>query len=337
MPLTVGIAGFGFMGKMHFNIYSRHRDAQVTHVCSRRGTGLLKEQGPAVGNIDSGSEQETDLSGVQLVETFEELCAADVDIIDICVPTFLHAEYGVKSLEAGKHTFLEKPMGMDPQEADSIIEAWDRSNAVLQVGQCLRFWPEYDLLKRTVDSGEYGEVRAASFMRLSPFPDWSADSWIKDGSKSGGAALDLHIHDTDFVNYLFGRPRSVRSFGTGMITDSIDYISTCYNYGRGMTVTAQGGWMGMPGFPFRMEFTVMFERVSMEFSSRGIDIYTKEGDHLEQELTSGNGWEHEIDYFLTCISEGADSVIVTPSSAREAVEIVCAEIESVQSGREIAV
>jgi len=107
MSLKVGIAGFGFMGRTHFGVYAGHPETEVTHVFSRKGKKLLQEQGSVQGNIKS-SEEEIDLSNVELVETFEELCSSGVDVIDICVPTFLHAEYAVASLAQGKHTFLEK-------------------------------------------------------------------------------------------------------------------------------------------------------------------------------------------------------------------------------------
>jgi predicted dehydrogenase len=187
-----------------------------------------------------------------------------------------------------------------------------------------------------VDTGKYGGIKAASFRRLSPFPAWSAESWIRDPARSGGAALDLHIHDTDFVNYLFGRPLSVRSFGTGQLPNGIDHIITHYKYGDDKMVTAEGGWMGMPEFPFRMEFTVMCSRASVEFSGKGVSVYTEEGETIKEETSQGNGWTREIDYFITCIAEGQALETVTPSSAREAVEIVCAEMESVRTEREVA-
>ena len=77
------------------------------------------------------------------------------------------------------------------------------------VAQVLRFWPEFAAIKDLLESGEYGSLRGAHFKRVISRPDWSGDDWFADPSKTGGAIVDLHIHDTDFVHYLFGKPSAV--------------------------------------------------------------------------------------------------------------------------------
>jgi len=75
------------------------------------------------------------------------------------------------------------------------------------VAQVIRFWPEYVKLKEIFDSGSLGKMVSISCARLSPTPTWAWNNWLLDSERSGGALLDLHIHDTDFLLYLLGKPQ----------------------------------------------------------------------------------------------------------------------------------
>ncbi|MHC4157337.1 MAG: Gfo/Idh/MocA family protein, partial [Planctomycetota bacterium] len=117
----------------------------------------------------------------------------------------------------------------------------------LQIGHCLRFWPEYARAKEIVAGGEYGRVVSATFQRLGSAPTWAWDGWIADEQRSGGMALDLHIHDTDFVQHVFGMPNAVRSFGANSEQGQLIHIITEYFYEDGKVATAEGSWAMMPG------------------------------------------------------------------------------------------
>ena len=99
----------------------------------------------------------------------------------------------------------------------------------------------------------------ASFQGLSLTPTWSWDNCFLDGNRSGGAMLDLHIHDTDFVQHVFGVPNEV--FSRGVIGPSGDYDHTVtqYLYDDQKVVTAEGGWIMAPEFGFEMSFKIMLE------------------------------------------------------------------------------
>ena len=81
----------------------------------------------------------------------------------------------------------------------------------------------------------------------------------------GGAILDLHIHDTDFVQHCFGKPKAVFSRGYSRPTNAIDHVLTHYLYDDVPLVTAEGGWAMTPGFGFQMQYTVNFERATAVF------------------------------------------------------------------------
>jgi len=104
-------------------------------------------------------------------------------------------------------------MALTTAECNRMIRAAAKSGKVLQIGHCVRFWPEYAKAKEIVDSGQYGKVVAGMFQRLGSAPGWSVDNWFIDEARSGGVALDLHIHDTDYVQYLLGCPRRCAATG----------------------------------------------------------------------------------------------------------------------------
>ncbi len=335
MTLKVGVVGLGFMGKMHFDTYRANPETEVTFIFDLDKKKLEGDWSSIGGNIATGDEA-VDLSGITLTDNYDELLNGDLDIIDICLPTFSHAEYAIKALDAGKHVFLEKPMSNTVEDAKNIAEAAKKAGKKLQIGQCIRFWPEYEALKKIIDEKIYGEVKSAVFTRLSPCPTWSWSGWLMDPEKSGAAALDLHIHDTDFVNFVFGRPKSVTSRGSSLMTTGFDHIITSYNYGDGRLVSAEGGWMGMPAFPFRMEFQVMLEEASIEFNANGFKAYTRDGETVELDKPDGDGYSREIQYFVDCINNDTEPEIVTAEDAIEAVEICLAEIESAKTGKEVS-
>src|SRR6185295_1853342 len=134
---------------------------------------------------------------------------------------------------------------------------------------CMRFWPGWAWLKELADKNIYGKILAARFRRVTSPPGWSRDSYFKGGD-SGGALLDLHIHDTDFVQFLFGRPTAVYSTGLSRFSGAVDHVVTQYHVAGGAPVYAEGSWILTSGF--NMSYTVIFERATVDFdSARGAE------------------------------------------------------------------
>jgi predicted dehydrogenase len=107
---------------------------------------------------------------------------------------------------------LRKTAGPHCGGCRKIVAAARSAKGFLLPAMCMRFWPGWAWLKDAVADNRYGKVLAARFRRVSESPGWSRDSYL-NGAQSGGALLDLHIHDSDFVQFLFGLPKSVFSSG----------------------------------------------------------------------------------------------------------------------------
>lgn len=310
--IQIGLIGAGFMGSMHAACYE---------ALMRRGDVRVA----AVADLDSGKAAKiAERFGAAVFRTAEELIRdADVNTVDICLPTYLHTETAVAAMRKGLNVFVEKPVCLNEKEAELLLQVQQETKAKVMVGQCIRFWPEYMELKRLVDENVYGSVLSASFRRISPRPGWAWEGWLHDQEKSGSAALDLHVHDVDYVRYLLGEPDSVKS--EVIRTDGTDgHVFSLYRYGSAV-VSLEGGWEFPEQFPFEMAYRVNFERATATFSSAAsptLRIYERDGLVVEPSLESsaeqaggaesgGNisslgGYYNELSYFLDCLANGRE-------------------------------
>ena len=247
--INFAVVGYGMMGATHLSILKKNPRAHVAALVENDPTKL---KSVTQGNIGE-TPQEDLLNGVPTFTSIEEMLAAtEVDCVSICLPTHLHRRFVTQALEAGKHVICEKPMALSLEDCDAMIEAAGRNQKRLFIAQCIRFWPEYAKTKEIVDSGRYGRVKAATFQRLSMTPIWSWDNWLLNGPGSGGSLMDLHIHDSDFVQYLFGMPKAVCTHGIKGPSGQFDHVVTNYVYDDEKVVTAEGGWIMTPSFGFEM-------------------------------------------------------------------------------------
>lgn len=340
--VKVGILGIGFMGTQHFRAYQGYRKARVTALSDLNPNRLTGDWSDIAGNIEGGGGK-ADLRAVHLhAEPADLFADPDVDVVDITLPTFVHAQYAIAALRAGKHVICEKPMGITVAQCNRMIAAAKKARRLLFVAHCIRFWPEYLTLKKIIDSKRYGKVLSARFWRISATPTWSWDNWLMDEKRSGGAVTDLHIHDSDFVNYVFGVPKAVRSTGVvGAVSKScVDAVTTQYIYPRGPEVVAHSGWIAAPGFGFTHGFCVCLERATVEHDAKSgtpLTVHTADGKSLTPRVPKHDGYVAELRHFVDCIAAGKRSDVVTAADARDALKVTLAEARSVKTGRVVPI
>jgi len=336
--LRIGIVGWGFMGKMHFRCYKSDTNVEVTAICDADAKQLQNSSGVA-GNI-SGAEDDLDLSNIALYSDLSKMLAEEkLDALSIASPTFLHASQTIEALNVGVHVFCEKPMALNSGDCREMAEVAKQSGKTLQIGHCIRFWPEYVQAKEIIDSQKYGKVLAATFQRLSLTPTWSWDNCFLDGKRSGGAMLDLHIHDTDYVQYVFGMPKEVFSRGVIGPSGEFDHTVTQYLYGNDCVITAEGGWIMAPGFGFEMSFKIMLEKATLVYSSAQeptFRIFPIDGEIIIPEILTGDGYSFEIQHFVDTLSGKAVPSIITPEQSGDSVKIIEAEKESIRNNDKIS-
>jgi predicted dehydrogenase len=303
---------------------------------SDQNRARLEGRERATGNVEGQAKGGFDYSAVRKYEQGMDLIAdKEIDLVDICLPTPKHVDFAVAALNAGKHMMVEKPVARSSDQLDKLIKAAATSQKLSMVGMCMRFWPGWTWLKEAIDRKTYGNVKSANFRRLASLPP---GPMYADGKQSGGAILDLHIHDVDFVQYCFGTPKAVTSAGYVGISGAIDHAITHYHYDNIPLVVAEGGWTMDAGFPFTMEFIVRFDRATAVFSLAGSNplmLYQTGKPAQPIPVEPGMGYEREIAYFLDCIKTNRKPETVTIADAAKAIRTVEAEIRSVETGKTV--
>lgn len=335
-PVRVAVVGLGFMGVTHLRAYKQMPSARIAAVCDAVRlpvNGVL--QGVA-GNITKSDDIDLGRELKVYTKLEQVLADPDIDLVDLCTPTPLHPEQAIAVLKAGKNVFCEKPIARTSASAREILAIAARAPGFLMPAMCMRFWPGWSWLKQVVDQQTYGRIYAARFSRLSEMPGWS-----KQGTYTtdlGGALFDLHIHDTDFVHFLFGQPDSVFSSGVVAPGGSINHVVTQYNYAGGPAVCAEGSWLLTKGF--NMSYQLHCERASIDFDlTRGANalLVTEQGKETRTVPCEGDGYNEEIRYVLDCVQARRKPAVVTAQDGLTALLTCEAEEKSVRTGQVVAV
>jgi predicted dehydrogenase len=335
--MRIGLVGFGFMGGMHAQIYERLAGAHVAAIADaspEKAAENLKKLG---------------FPNIPVYRSLAELLSEEeVDIIDICLPTDRHRDACLEAIRAGKAVFCEKPLALSGEEADEIARAAEEANVPFQVGQVIRFWPEYQALKEILGAGRAGKLLSLSMQRLSPRPLYASERWLLDAERSKGAMLDLHIHDTDFLLHLLGEPDAVTTWGTKEAKAGWTHVFTRYHY-PDLAVFAEGGWNYPSTWGFKMAFQAVFENGVLDFDStrmptllltlgdeppKTVDVETAQAGSSRSgtgNISALGGYFNELKYFVDCLERGEQPQVATAWQAARSVHAVMAELESAET------
>lgn len=344
--VKIGLVGLGFMGTTHWGVYKGMKNAKVVALADVDAKKRKGDISAVVGNIGGGDNSKPlDLTGVTVYDdAFDMITDPDIDIVDICVPTPEHSDLVCAALAVGKHVFCEKPLCRTAAELKKIVAAVRESKKFFNIGLCVRAWPEYRHAYEYFKSGKAGKMKSATFKRISPSVDGNAwKNWFMDGKQSGGALLDLHVHDIDEVNYFFGKPKSVSAFGATDIVSKnggVDHVVATYDYGDGTLVMAEGGWAAAKGTPFEMSFTIVCEKATIKLDASGYHIYPVKGKPVTPKVdvkAGPTGWHQELNYFVNCVAKGVQpDKYQTIDSIEDTMKMVFAEEKSVRTRKSVA-
>jgi len=322
--LKVGLIGCGFMGTMHANCYKNIAGVEIVAIADVR-----REKAE---ELAKGTNAKLYGDGKDLIAN------AKVDVIDVCLPTYLHAEYAMLAMEKAKYVFVEKPVALTVEEGKAMINKAKETGAQVQVGQVIRFWDEYVELKKIIESGVYGKVVNANFRRISPRPEWGWNNWLLDTSLSGGAGQDLHIHDIDYVLSLFGEPKNFYSV-KNINGEKNSYVNTLMKYDD-FVVGVEGTWDLPSSHPFEATFRVVFEKAVVENAGGKFMLYDKSGakeiksekkDIIGDEYKGGNisdlgGYFNELVYLCDKASKSEKIEKATLENGVSSLEFLLKEL-----------
>lgn len=326
--LKVGVIAHGAISKdAHMPAYKR----------------IKEENGPvvveAICDIDPAKLE--GLEGYRLYTSLDEMLEKEkgkLDIIDICLPTYLHAEVSIKAMEAGFHVLCEKPMARTVEQCQQMIEASKRTGKLLMSAYCNRFFNAAQYIRDLVKSGELGAFRNADFSRISSSPTME---WFLDGELSGGAMLDLHIHDVDMINWMFGMPNSVSAVAKSIVTKGgYDSMSVNYMYDGGKFVHAYCDW-ATPECKYNIRsISAYFEKGYVYVDrSPNRQIFAKvTNDGTVTDMTEQmkfDGYYGEILYFADCLMNSKPVSECLPADTMNSVRLIMAEMESADKNGQV--
>lgn len=323
--IRVALVGGGFMGRMHSEVYGALEAVDLVHVCDK---DLVKAEAVASPH------------GARFSSAIADVIAdPEVDVVDVCLPTDLHAEVTIAALNAGKHVVCEKPMALRTEDADAMIAAAKASGKRLMIAHCIRFWPEYTILEKLVRDGSLGKLLSLNLTRYGAFPSWSTDNWLADEARAGGGALDMHIHDTDYALHLLGEPDKIVSHGN-RDARGVSHVFTTMTFGE-TVVQLEGGWNLPSSAPFKMAFRAVFERGLANFDAGPLTIYEEGKEPVVPEVprmsaaSGGNisdlgGYYFELKYFYDRLAAGEPLDRITPESSRASLAATLEEIRQVK-------
>ena len=181
-------------------------------------------------------------------------CLADVDVVDVCVPTPDHRAIVQQAAAGGRHVMCEKPLGRTSEDVRAMIAACRDAGVQLYPGHVVRFFPEFALMHEQVAAGTVGEIAVQRFSRTGSRPRME---WFHDERQSGGIVLDQIIHDLDFACWNAGPAARVfaRKRRTGSRESGLDAAQVVLTHLSGAISYVTGIW-ARPGTAFRTTFEI---------------------------------------------------------------------------------
>lgn len=304
--IKIGIVGLGGMGTVHYMNY-KHID----------GVEVVAVVGASESDIQKSKEW-----GLPIFDTISKLCEMhDVDVIDICTPTFLHFTHVEEALINNRNVICEKPLTLKSELARELFELAKEKNKHIYVAHVVQFMKQTEILRDLVENQTYGKPLDAYFERLSARPQWGTGSWMFDKDKAGLIPYDLHIHDLDVIVSLFKTPKEMTYTKSQGILDFPEQYRFSYKYDN-LNVVAEAAWFNAQ-IPFTARWRVYFERGYLVNTGDSLILYPEEGEPIEYDIEERIKIETginvpatgmylaELEHFIDCIRKDVDTPYVS--------------------------
>ncbi|MCI0516129.1 Gfo/Idh/MocA family oxidoreductase [candidate division KSB1 bacterium] len=316
--MKIGMLGAGMIARTHAEMYRQMPGVELAAV--------------ALNQPDEFNALHAICPQVSAYPSLEDFFQSGIELVDICLPTFLHQQYIQASLEQGLPVICEKPLCRTIEEADELLEISQKYRPQVYVAHVIRFWPEYVYLRKTLQDQHLGALKSLTMGRYTSRPDWSVNDWLLKAPLSGGTSLDLQIHDVDFVLSILGEPAQVD------VTCRKNNLHcwTKYIYAPDLTVVMEAGNDLPKSFGFEMQYQAIFEQGLLRFNSQQsptLHEYTEQGERVVnllaatapksgQHIPAGNAYYVELAHFIGCAQKNLPSEVVNLESAAQTVKMI---------------
>lgn len=315
--IRVGIIGFGHIGKVHFHNLNLLENFEIISIYSRSNK---RKQIP---------------HEISFYQDYREMIKKELlDAVIIATPTFTHRDITIDCCEAGiKFILLEKPMALNVDECNEIIDKTKEYHVNLFIGHVLRYWSTYGSIYHFISENRLGLGEISSLMskRLATFP-WS--QWFADEKKSGGVILDLSIHDIDYALWLLNDIEAV-SCAANRIQRYQKNVwgesKTVLFFNQGKTATCEASWAKPPDFQFYTHAEIAGENEVLQFNASQIFDNQKWG--IKNVFPSEDGYYNQLYYFSKLIQDEKipEEYLVNPSDGKKVIKICQAGILSAKN------
>ena len=323
--MNVAIIGCGGMGRLH---------AQMARNCGLRVVACV-DKDPAMAKrlakaMDAHATHDVDGA----------IRRPDVDIVCITTPTPRHAATVTAAAAAGKHVFCEKPFARTMPQCRSALAAVKRAKVKLFVGHVVRYFHEFTVMKQEMEAGKIGAPGFAKFFRGGIYPG-GPGSWFHDYTQSGGAVLDMMIHDFDWARYVWGEPELIFCRSLQRTTpENLDYAHVTMRMESGLIASFTGSWAHPAGFRVKVE--ICGDGGMLQFDSEDAPLACM------MRQTAGSGpsmivpgspetvspYQLQWEDFAAWIEKDRPPR-VTPEDGVRAVEIALAALKSNETGKPV--
>ena len=305
----------------------------------RKGYSLLKEEGydlELVAVCDVRKEMLTENDGARTYTDVDEMLKnePDLDFVDICLPTYLHAEYSIKCMRAGLNVLCEKPMALTEEETQKMLECAKETGKKFMIAHSCRFGSYATVVHDFILEQKFGRPLNAMFTQIQSFPRNGYENWFADSDKSGGAMLDLQAHNIDLITWFFGMPKAVSTVASER-SDFKGYssISANFIFGDGLYAHTYCDWSVANEKYQGREFRINFENGYIYQSGMKKVLVAVDKDGNETDLKpfstmSSSTKRNEIHYFAEAIKNKTLVRMCLPEESAKVVKIMRAQEKS---------
>jgi myo-inositol 2-dehydrogenase / D-chiro-inositol 1-dehydrogenase len=338
----VALLGAGFIADIHIESYQRFvPDAEVVAVYTRdRKRAEAFAQKHHIARAFDNFETAIQESGA--------------DVVDICLPNFLHARVCLAALNAGKHVIIEKPLAMTLEEADSMIAAAKENNRLLMYAEELCFAPKYERVRKLVGEGAVGNVYMLKQAEKHSGPH---SDWFYDINQSGGGVLmDMGCHGLAWFRWMLGGAPKIESIFATMHTHlhkgrtkGEDHSICIVEFEGGVIGMAENSWAKHGGMEDSVEVygaggvsyaDLFMGNSALTYSEKGYGYAMEKAGSTQGwtftifEEAFNQGYPQELAHFIRCVRDG-EKPLVTGEDGRAVLEMMYAAYESARTGAKV--
>lgn len=331
--MSVALVGAGAIGQVHAKSLLHIEGAQLVAVCDLR---------------TDAAQSIADAHAAQVFSDLPALAAdplwATVDVVLVCIPTYLHEQTVDLAARAGKHVFCEKPIALTQEAAMRMIDVCEQNHVQLGVGHVVRFFPEYVEARHKIAAGRIGEVGTVRTFRGGAFPNaW--ENWYGQEERSGGILVDLLIHDFDFIDAMISPIESLftRRIAAGA-RDQRDYALVIGRLKNGALLHMEATWAHVEGFRYGFEYAgttglLQFDSTQappLTLTTRRQQGATRIGATVPESPLIKSPYQIELEAYLRALRQQIKPP-VTGQDALRALQLSLAARRSAKEGQPVQV